>query len=198
MRLKGCGGGATSSERPTATAALAFTRLCPSICNSHPLAPGPREAPLTPVGALLFGPGRLEGREGRGWRTSPQSSALKPRTGTWNMLYLPVSTGCCHYTRMEQLCIPARKLSCSRCGHRAVICRNILSGAFACMAVPFTPCMLRAFCSELAATNMAEPSLGTSWRSVLQTLFTRSASRVLDVASAFREGGREGGREGRE
>jgi hypothetical protein len=23
---------------------------------------------------------------GRGWRTSPQSSTLKPRTGAWNML----------------------------------------------------------------------------------------------------------------
>jgi hypothetical protein len=29
--------------------------------NSHPLAPGPREAPLTPAGTLLFGPGRSEG-----------------------------------------------------------------------------------------------------------------------------------------
>jgi hypothetical protein len=120
--------------------------------------------------------GQAPRREGGPWcRTPPQSSTLKPRTGTWDMRYLPISTGYCHYIRLEQLCIPARKLSCSRCGHRAVICRacrDILS-AFPCMAVPLTPCMLRAFCSELAATNMAEPSLGTSWRSVLQTIFAR-------------------------
>jgi hypothetical protein len=44
---------------------------------------------------------------------------------------------------------------------------------------------------------MAEPSLGTSCRSVLSTLSARlrSASRVPDEApAAFREGGKEGGR----
>jgi hypothetical protein len=92
----------------------------------------PRGAPLAPVGALLFRPGRSEGREGRGWRTSPQSSTPKPRTGTWKEHALsPYLYWLLPLDPIGKACRPARKLPCSRCGHRAVICRNILS-AFPC------------------------------------------------------------------
>jgi hypothetical protein len=70
-----------------------------------------------------------------------------PRTGTWNMPYSPISMYTLLSTGYWLLpldpiatpCRPARNLSCSRYGHRTVICRNILSAfPFPCMAVPAT------------------------------------------------------------
>ena len=93
-------------------------------------------------------------------------------------------------------CRPARKLSCSRCGHHAVICRDILS-AFPCMADAWLRHLLRACCVHSAVnwrqrTWSSRHLVGCRGAQFCGRClpFARSASRVLDEASAcFRRGG---------